>query len=88
MWQNLSSAAVVTWMKKNNFTVLHYKNCLSRHVSIHHMGWAKYQGFSFLSEVGARGLLNLGKKSISNNLNWTAISNGLKTEEISGVKLL
>ena len=50
-------------MNKNKFTILHYKNCLSRHVFIHHMGWAKYQGFSFLSEVVASGLLNLEKKA-------------------------
>ena len=39
--------------------------------------------FSFLSEVGARGLLNLGKKHFQpsnwEDLNWTTILNGLKT---------
>ena len=37
-------------------------------------------GFSYLSEVGPRDLLNLGKKSINlDHLNWTSILNGLKT---------
>ena len=46
------------------------------------------QGFSYLSEVDARGLLNLGKKSIwtikigklnAVFKNWAAVLNGVKT---------
>ena len=47
-----------------------------------------YQGFSYLSEVGANGLLNLGKKAFGSSklgkfdglkMNLAAISNGLKS---------
>ena len=52
-----------------------------------------WQGFSYLSEVRARGLMNLGKAFESSKLgkfdavlkNWIAILNGLKSIKKLGV---
>ena len=41
-----------------------------------------FQGFSYLSEVGARGLLNLGKKHLDHR-NWENLMQSIRTEQPS-----